>query len=210
MPRRRKQNTRNANKMFFILCEGEKTEPQYFQSLINTLNYPEKLLKVKVVKTRKNTCKELVNEGKDIKGSPKDEVWVVVDKDGYTHHPQAFNTAKDNKIQIAFSSIAFEIWVLCHFEKTTRQFPKSEDVIKYINTKRHFPGGYQKNDPDLYTKIKDKMTSTAFTNAKFLRNHHKSANPGKQTYTLDPYTNVDVLVQRLLDLEEEYAKKHSR
>ncbi len=209
MPRKRRQNNRSINKKVFILCEGKKTEPQYFQSLVNTLNYPEKLLKVEVVKTRKNTCKELVSKGKDIKGSPRDEVWVVVDKDGYTHHPQAFDTARANKIKIAFSSISFEIWILCHFEQTTRQFPKSENVIRYINNKGYFPDGYQKNDPDLYTKLKGKMTSTAFTNAKFLQNHHKSANPGKPRYTLDPYTDVDIFIQRLFELEKKYANKHS-
>ena len=204
MPRKRKQGTRKVNRKFFILCEGEKTEPNYFQSIIDTLTYPEKLIKVEVVKTSKNTCKELVKEGKSCRGSSKDEVWVVVDKDGYTHHPQAFNTAKANNIEIAFSSISFEVWVLCHFEKTTKQFSKSEDVIRHINKNAYIPGGYQKNDKDLYKKIKGRMVDNAFKNAIFLQEHHKAVNGGKAVYTFNPFTNINSLIERLFQLEEEF------
>ena len=206
MPKPRNQNTRKPNKRIFILCEGGKTEPNYFKDLIRNITYPGRIVEVKVVDTKKNTCKELVKEAKGVREAKSDEVWVVIDKDGYTKHPQSFDMAAANKIKIAFSSISFEIWILCHFEFTTRQFAKSEEVIQYINHKKYFKDGYDKSDPNMFSTLKDNLEE-AFTNSLSLTKHHERCNNGKKIYTHNPYTDVYVLVKELLSLQAKYAKR---
>ena len=51
-----------------------------------------------------------------------ESTWAVFDKDYHPEHKEAFKLAKqeidENKVNIAFSSISFEQWILLHFEKT--------------------------------------------------------------------------------------------
>jgi hypothetical protein len=202
MPKPRKQNIRKPEKRFFILCEGAKTEPLYFKELIKQISCPGNKVEIVLVDSKKNTCKELVKEGKLARKSKRDDVWVVVDKDGYTKHAEAFETARANNIEIAFSSISFETWVLCHFSYTAKQFLKSEDIIHYINEQQYFENGYSKSDPDLFSKLKDRL-KTACKNAKKLKAHHESGNPGEKRHTLNPFTNVDELVEAIFALDTE-------
>ena len=54
------------------------------------------------------------------------EVWAVFDKDIHPAHEEAFAYATDNNVGIAFNSLAFEQWVLLHFEKSGSLFSKIE------------------------------------------------------------------------------------
>jgi YHS domain-containing protein len=57
------------------------------------------------------------------------EVWAVFDKDGHPNHEEAFELASTDiagkKVNIAFTSIAFEYWILLHFESNHTAFVKS-------------------------------------------------------------------------------------
>ncbi len=191
MPRKRKLGNRKAHSRLFILCEGEKTEPNYFEKLIQ--DHPrQRLVEVTVIRSKFNTNNELVEEAKSYKDLPEDQVWVVVDKDGYTRHPQAFNKARDNNIKLAFSSISFEFWILLHFEYTTRAFAKSAEIISHLKHEHHFQ--FLKNDRTLYRQIKDNQL-VAQDRAKKVRKYMTEG--GGRIYTLNPYTNVDQLVEAI-------------
>ena len=59
-----------------------------------------------------------------------DEAWAVFDKDRHPEIEEAFHMAEKpvdgKKVHIAFSSIAFETWVLFHFEACKQVFAKPE------------------------------------------------------------------------------------
>lgn len=128
-----------------------------------------------------------------------DELWVVFDKDGYTKHKDAFELAKENNINVAFSSISFESWVLLHFERSNVSFAKSANIIdeKFRSNDKYLDDYAKSGDYNLYPKIQDK-TKKAFKNASWLRNWLNSNNPDYSVYEVNPYTNVDSLVKRLL------------
>lgn len=156
-----------------------------------------------------------------------DEVWSVYDKDGHTHHAQAraFAAEKEiegKKINIAYSSIAFELWYLLHFESIVEAFEKvhcrtgeiphycgqgSEKDCKgeicitgYIKSKGYF--GPEENIKGFrFEPIADK-TAFAISNAVDLRNTLLKS--GKSILEGNPYTDVDRLVFKLLFLEEDY------
>jgi hypothetical protein len=65
----------------------------------------------------------------DLEDGTYSEVWAVFDKDGHPNHEEAFNLASTDiagkKVNIAFTSIAFEYWILLHFESNDTAFVKS-------------------------------------------------------------------------------------
>lgn len=202
--RRKKSGLRKVNRKIFIVCEGDKTEPNYLNQFIRECTFPGKAVDiVEIVKVRKNTAKELITEAKDLREIPEDEVWAVFDKDGYTKHGEAFDLALGKKVNIAFSSISFEFWILLHFKYTTRSFRKADDVINYLKEQNYIID-YEKSDKIIYNKIKDK-TEKAITHAGRIRTHQVTANPACKIYDLNPYTNVDELLKAIKNLEEEYA-----
>jgi hypothetical protein len=189
----------------FIACEGSNTEPLYFEKLNEIMEeednypfaitvYPDKELD----KNPKTDAIGLVNVAIDYK-EDFDELWVVFDKDGYTKHKEAFELAKENNINVAFSSISFESWVLLHFERCNMSFAKSANIIdeKFRSNTRYLEDYAKSGDYNLYPKIQDK-TKKAFKNASWLRNWLNSNNPNYSIYEVNPYTDVDSLVKKLL------------
>lgn len=128
-----------------------------------------------------------------------DELWVVFDKDGYTKHQEAFKQAKTNNINIAFSSISFETWVLLHFEKCNSPFLKSAHIIenKFYNNGNYLTNYAKSGDYNVYPYVQA-STSTAFKNASWLRNYLCFTNPNVKIYELNPYSDVDLLVKKLM------------
>ncbi len=205
MPKKRPTYKRKVNNRILILCEGKETEPRYFRGLKRDKSRKNRLsaLRIEVYDSRPNTPKELIKVAISLKkdaiseNNPYDDIWVVIDKDGYTKHPQAFNQALANRINIAFSSISFEYWFLLHFIYTTKAFNKADDLIKHL--KRNYMPNYQKTD-DNYSLLRD-STATAIGNcSSLIKNIQFELNQGKKIYELNPYTNVGELVEKLLSL----------
>ncbi len=204
MPRKRKTDTRWLKPRILILCEGEKTEPLYFKGLRADPGYSG-LASVEIVvqDEEKNTARELVERAIELRTeankerNPYAEVWVVVDRDGYTLHAQAFDQAAANTIFIAFSSICFEYWLVLHFKETTRAFAKCNDCIAYL--KRNCLPGYEKRR-DVYARLKDNIPQ-AIDRARRCRTTSPDVRNGVQPYQLNPFTNVDVLVRRLIHFD---------
>lgn len=188
-----------VNKRLLVVCEGEKTEFNYFDGFIRKCKLRGQLVEVKVIDVRMNTAKELIGFLRNLREEPSDELWAVFDKDGYTKHPDAFNMAKANNIRIAFSSISFEYWVLLHFEYTTRPFERAEEIISHLKNKDYID--YEKNDRTTYEKIKDK-TTVAVTHAVRVRKYQHEANPNSKIYEMNPYTNVDELLVSIKKIGE--------
>ncbi len=102
MPKARKKDKRDLQAKLFIFCEGEKTEPNYFEEMIKALRIPPQRAR------------------------------VAVDLDGYTKHADCFERARHKNVSIALSCVSFEFWVLLHFEYTTKCFAKADDVIRRL------------------------------------------------------------------------------
>lgn len=204
----------------YILTEGE-TEQYYFgriKELVNddlTGKYSVNVEIREIVSGSKTDPKGLVKEAKDAKKQyGYDEVWVVFDKDrdpNDTNRIKAFENAKKGKINIAFSSMAFEHWILLHYSKSNFAFQRSDcnsrgnnpcvcigticlcGAINNIIT----PNEYTKADPKLYEKIKE-FDKKAIENAAWLRNNQINNIIPTQLYLSNPYTDVDKLLCLLM------------
>ena len=202
MPKPRKLAKLKLKKRLFIVCEGKETEPNYLKALIDELDFNGVPVEIKVVDTKINTPKELVAVAKSLKEVKQDEAWAVFDKDGYTKHPEAFEHARQSDVNIAFSLISFEYWILLHFTYTTKIFAKSEDVIKYIED-NNFITSYSKEGSN-YEKTKSKL-DVAERNAKKLRSNLSQSEDMTRPYELTSFTNVDELVEALREIKKEYS-----
>ena len=109
-------------------------------------------------KPRKTKKKEGEIDEEIIKGTPPlcwvnagiqdlkdgiDEVWTVFDKDRHPKIKEAFEAAEEKVngkcVNIAFSSICFEYFLLIHFEKIYKVFEKSEcNEKEYIGQGRNY------------------------------------------------------------------------
>lgn len=113
---KRRTSYRDIKQSFLIICEGENTEPDYFNAFRLTS------ASVKALGKGKNTIK-LVEEAVIIrdeerrKGHVFDQYWVVFDKDDFPSHDfnEAIRLAESNGFQVAYSNQAFEYWFLLHF-----------------------------------------------------------------------------------------------
>lgn len=281
---------RKFKRCILIVCEGTKTEHDYFEYIATHISYkkeiwdivevcdnetipqdipiapPTELGKRKKRKfvnpnkkkiSKKSVLKELCKhiygqeEGieyyEDIKAVPLryvaqaqliekeqqmyEELWAVFDKDGHSHHQQAYDKAEEDvngkKVQIGFTSRSFEHWLLLHFEKNLTPFSSSEcknerNKSLGCNSEHGCKGktclvGYLRSNTPLenYEKsngaetlketmnllLSDKFLNAAFENAKWLRDEIKKDGTlnDKKCFELNPYTDVDFLVKRLIE-----------
>ena len=189
--RERIVGTREERVAFLIVCEGEETEPNYFNALRIDLRVQAD---VRVRGTGFNTL-SLVEEAirlRDAEGGVYDQVWCVFDKDDFTD--EAFNAAvkmaEDNKCHAAYSNAAFELWLVLHYQLHQSGSHHSEYRSKLD---KHLKKKYEKNDPDLFHATKDKL-DTAKRNAEKL--HQRRKDPSNPALN-NPSTTVHLLVEQL-------------
>lgn len=202
---------RKLKRTIFIACEGRNTERIYFEAMGEDAAVSDEF--AITVYPDENTedptthALGLVREAQK-KIEDFDEVWAVFDKDGYTKHAETFAEAGKvvcgKKVNIAFSSIAFEQWILLHFDRSEAAYAKSADIITQLIHSNYFPGYSKTAYQETYSIVKDK-TTIALENAAWLRHrlYQQGALPDTAIHAINPYTDADVLVKRLLGISEE-------
>lgn len=173
---------------FLIICEGKKTEPNYFNSFrILTLSVEE----FNVIGLGDNTL-SLVEKAKDRKENANyDYVWCVFDRDSFP--PNQFNaaitSAYSHGMYVAYSNEAFELWYLLHFHFYSNSMSRTS--YKRLLT-RLLKYKYEKNSTTIYKELRDKQRD-AIRNAKNLLNKYDPNRPEPD----NPSTTVHLLVQCL-------------
>jgi len=122
---------RKYQQFFLIICEDEKTEPKYFEQFKDL--FPKYTLFLRPVGTGKDPLgvinSSIEEREKLAKESRKeiDFVWAVFDKDDADQNESrikrfnlAFEKAKKENINIAYSNEAFELWLLLHLTEVNR------------------------------------------------------------------------------------------
>jgi len=216
-----KIGTRELRAYFLIVCEGAKTEPNYFKSFpkmagnlvfnltfdgggISTTKVLEKAIEIRIKSTQKF-----------------DRIWIVFDKDSFAAEKfnKAIIDAKSKNICCAWSNEAFELWYLLHFVNRTTAMGREDyekaierEVNKQIGAKIGFKSTtfkYMKNDRNMYQTLKTYGNEErAIKWAKALR----AANMGEQYAKYNPCTMVYELVEELngksKELIDEINKKY--
>lgn len=193
------------SKRILILCEGQ-SEQIYINGYKSEEVNKRRLAKVdvEIYQPKDYSPHGLLTEAKKkAKEAKKDKmpyesVWIVFDRDGHANVPQTFEEAPIAKINIAFSSVCFEVWILFHFERTSRYFENCDEILSYI--KRNDYLAYAKTN--YYNQLTEEHKKTAVANAEWLYKQHKNdIDRGMFLYELNPFTNFDMLIKYLHEIE---------
>ena len=184
---KRRKNFRVLRKIFLIVCEGEKTEPNYFKGF----RVSKRIIDIYGVGDNTENLVRKAIEIRDNDGTSYDEVWCVFDRDSFPvqNFNNALSIANRNNIQVAYSNEAFEIWYILHFYY--HDTATSRNQYKRMVTDR-LGFEYKKNDPNIYEQIIG-MQENAIMNAKRLLNSYPNPNPAID----NPSTKVHLLVSQL-------------
>jgi hypothetical protein len=207
----RKENTRKEKKIIFIFAEGERTEPIYFESKKKEIEAEirRKGIKIEIKGTGNNTL-SLVDFAIDYINNEKidltlDDCWVVFDKDDFNKNfNNAISKAQENKLKVAYSNEAFELWFLLHFCFMNSAISRSdynnkltENYIKLTKDKK-YKYDKAKNVLPLIEIIRSKELD-AIKNSKKLINQHDGENSFLKK---NPSTTVHLLVEDLNKLKD--------
>jgi len=192
-----------------IVCEGAKTEPQYFRALRKEL----RLQTVEVVVEGEDCGSSpisVVNHAISLRDTrredaphspllvPYDAVWCVMDVEVPTPHESlaaAIDKAKANQLNVALSNPMFEYWYLLHFERTSALMQDNRHLLSRL--KKHWRQ-YKKNDPDFFEVVYP-LTTTAIENSEaVLREKHY----GEDLRDCNPATHVHRVVVHLQEIAQ--------
>lgn len=201
--KKRKVATREKIVRFLIVCEGERTEPNYFKELVKD-RYSE-VRSEEIVGEGRSTC-ALVKKTEEIRERLErqrqlrfDRVWVVFDKDDFNDFNDAIALAKRKAYMAGWTNEAFELWYLLHFVYLDSAISRSDYIVKLENEIRKHPGyldfNYKKNDVRVYALLNEiGNESRAKAYAQRLRKLFEEDFDYK---THKPCTTVDILVDEL-------------
>lgn len=183
----RRVATRKLRERFLIVCEGEKTEPNYFRRF----RVPKEVVGLDVRGIGANTS-SLVQEAIELRSQDTyDQVWCVLDRDSFPaeNFNAALTLAAANNIQVAYSNEAFELWYLLHFHYYQTAITRAS-YVKKLSTLLEFK--YEKNSEHMYDLLETKQAA-AIRNAEKLLEEYPEFTPEKN----NPSTTVHRLVKEL-------------
>ena len=199
----RTKYSRLPRERILIVCEGEKTEVNYFEAIRRFHRLSSTHICVtysqlgtsprKILESAKECCKNRDNKF--------DSVFCVFDRDDHKDFKNAIVECHDIKIKndlnkrMIFRAIpsvpSFEIWFLMHFRQVTSEIER-EKVLAEL--KHKYISEYNKADKNHFGKTRC-FLNNAYTNAQKIKNNKIGDD------IRNPYTDVDELVKILLNME---------
>lgn len=201
----RRKAKRSSYEKILIVCEGQKTEPNYF----NELKDYYQLNTTHIVDIDGNCgsdpwsvyqhAKKCASQAKKDNDS-YDKVYCVFDKDKHITYQKTLNAidgVKVNKIFTAIFSVpCFEYWLLLHFIYTTQSFDatgnKSAGDKTVDELRKYFPD-YQKSDKGIFNRLFLKLEDAK-------TNSLRALDESNANQTDNPSTHIHELVDCLQNL----------
>lgn len=187
---RRREGTRDMFYSFLIVCEGTKTEPDYFR------HFTTRRSKVVIIGADRSTNKLVEETLKRRDLDTYDYKWVAFDKDDNQDFNEAIELAGRNGIMCAWSNEAFELWFCLHFIDLTTAVSRKQYIEILEREIRKFIPDF------VYTKGGDQMFEILRRygnqeDAKSRARKLRELFPDKNYAQHNPCTMVDVLVEQL-------------
>lgn len=198
----RKKGTIEPKLMIYAFCEGLNTEPKFIKefseangnglvrvSIVGAAGSPFKIVSTAV--DRKIEL-DIAAEASEDPLDKKFEVWAVFDRDEHLKISEAFQKAKVNNINIAYSNPCFELWPILHFKQQTAHIHRHKlqsDLGKCI------PNYNKKGSKEVaYGDLPDEYIS-ARAKAIALKEEHIAIG----TPLGNPYTDVYMLFDKIIE-----------
>lgn len=201
----RVRKERAQGSRYLIVCEGSKTEPNYFGEFCRIHRLLTSRVSIapsdgsspdRVVDHAKMLYLEDVAVGSD----SYDQVFCVFDQDKHPSYQGAVKRIEElkahNKPFVAITSVpCFEYWLLLHFIYTRRSFHATDgrsicNAVVYELRKQPGFNSYEKGQKGIYSLLQEK-TSIAIINAR------QAELDARKTSEENPSTRVHILVLEL-------------
>lgn len=207
---------RTKGRRFLIVCEGQKTEPYYFEEFCQF--YQLHTPRVRIAPGNHGSspacvvayAEDLFDEDERLGPDSYDQVFCIIDRDKHTTYHTALNRIKEledaGKPFVAIPSVpCFEYWLLLHFAYSRQPFHatgKKSICDCVIRELRKQPGftNYGKGQKNIYSLLRDK-TDIAIEHAL------RAEKDAKQTGEENPSTRVHHLVTKLQELAIEHGRQ---
>ena len=181
----RRVNTRQVHQRFLIVCEGERTEPNYFRAF----RVPSLVVMVEGVARQ---ALQLVNKALELReAGDYDQIWCVFDRDDVPQDQfnEAIARAERLNLHVAYSNQAFELWYLLHFHYYNTGITRGDYKQRLSD---ELSKKYEKNDETMYDTLLLRQ-SHALKHAHNLLAQYNPRWPGDD----NPSTTVHLLVAAL-------------
>lgn len=156
-------NKYQARNKFHILTNGEQTEKNYFE----LLKAKHSIYEVKVEFVNADPLGLVEYAIRNFKDA--NQVWCVFDIDSSYRDNRlvpALKKAEDNGIKVAYSNMAFEVWLISHYELCEKEL-QTKDYSTVLNKYLKDKGvTYSKNDKELLKMHFIPLYKDALHNAK--------------------------------------------
>ena len=210
MPTKRTSKQMEEKTTILIICEGQKTEPNYFNKLKEKYHLSNIIIPRNTKPSPSSVVKVATEKLKEYELNINNSIiYCVFDRDEHKDIDMAFDRIQAKNFIPILSSRCFEIWYLLHFEYTARVFNSYDEIKNELKQKPNL-SNYDK-EPDDYTKfLNDENINLAIKNAKKLQEHCKDIleydtqieflrKICKQNLT---FTNVDLIVEKIRELSK--------
>lgn len=209
----RRQGNRPKRRSILIVCEGERTEPNYFEAFRRRLLGGEGD-RVFVAGVGDNTvglvekAREIVEKRLRGDAPPFYHVWIVFDKDEFPDdrfdravqmiqtEDAGFKANARPHWHAAWSNEAFELWYLLHFQDTLGGPIGRNDLCRMLSDRfRSDLGvaeGYQKNSVGVFALLESRMTDAIVRARRAF-----SLCEGRPPHASNPATRMFELVEQL-------------
>lgn len=196
---RRRERQRASYDRVLIVCEGKRSEFNYFSDLRDEYRLSTVNVEVKGVGRDPSALvrEAIKSRGREQRlGEKYDQIYCIFDRDRHHHFESASETARKKKIELARSWPCFEYWLLLHFEFSRSPYQDApntpcENCTKDL--KKHLPD-YEKNTVGLFETLAHLLDDAKQRAAEALRDAEATGDP-------NPSTEVHVLVEYLQSLK---------
>ena len=218
--KRRQEYLEMKKYRYYIFCEGEQTEPQYFQGfkkLIESNPVYKNMVLIEIEPCGVETMRVISAAEKYVVGNhiTKGQIWCIYDKDSFP--AKNFNGVQERaehlnqenselQYHCAWSNECIEFWFMLHFAYYVSNNHRSE-YIEFLNVRfRELGiGKYQKNMGNIFDVLLEKGNPRlAIRYAKRFIKEGK----GKTPTEIAPGTKVYELVEELAKYLPEEQRRH--
>lgn len=194
---RRRGATREPYESVLIVCEGGKTEPNYFGGLRKEHRLSS--INIKITSADGTDPMSIVSFAEqEIEREKYDRIFCVFDRDSHDNYDVAVRRASDlDRFEAITSWPCFEVWVLLHFLYSSAPFERAgqlsacDKVLKQVE--KHFPT-YSKNHRGIFDDLAPKLNDA-------IRHAGRLAQHNQQNGSVNPATKVHKLVDFLIRLK---------
>ncbi|MFE2313730.1 RloB family protein [Streptomyces sp. NPDC059441] len=140
-PRLPEPSESKAQRVLYVSCEGESTEPDYLIYLNKrfgdgSYGVPQRFLIHPVKKENGYIPSRAVAAVRE-KAAEGYETWALFDRDDHHDIPQALKEAAEDSTEVCYSHPSFDLWLLLHFQQLGGRQGKSSDNVHEKLRKAH-------------------------------------------------------------------------